>query len=121
MSNQTEEKQHERISAIAIIVFVVVFGSMVASAWLLMDLNTLRTKAISLLDKESEVPQPTLTVLIPTQRLRNLIDSLPEDSTLRSNLTIVLVAEYCSDTNNLNELLTTYAEFKIKQLEEDTK
>jgi uncharacterized protein YpmS len=110
MSNQTEEKQYKWTSAACLVLLTLAIAAMViTSVYMVNDV------------KDSKTAQPTLTVRTPTQRLRNLIDSLPEDSTLRSNLTIVLGAEYCSDTNNLNELLTTYAEFKIKQLEEDTK
>ncbi len=111
MSNKVEEKQYEWTSAVCFVLLTIAIAAMViTSVYMVNDV------------KDSKTSQPTLTVVgSPIQRLKNLIDSLPEDSVLRSNLSVVLGAEYCEDTNDLNELLITYAEFKIKQLEKDSK
>ena len=54
----------------------------------------------------------------PIEKLEVAIDELP-DSPLKRNLYTILASEYASDSEELNDLLQTYAEMKIQELEKD--
>jgi hypothetical protein len=54
----------------------------------------------------------------PMKKLEAAIDALP-DSPLKRNLYTTLASEYASDSEELNDLLQTYAEMKIQELEKD--
>lgn len=54
----------------------------------------------------------------PIEKLEVAIDELP-DSPLKRNLYTVLASEYASDSEELNDLLQTYTEMKIQELQKD--
>lgn len=54
----------------------------------------------------------------PMKKLEAAINALP-DSPLKRNLYTILASEYASDSEELNDLLQTYAEMKIQKLEKD--
>lgn len=51
----------------------------------------------------------------PKQFISDYIDNLP-DSSLKSNLSAVLGAEYADSSDELNEILQAYAVMKIEEL-----
>ena len=66
--------------------------------------------------------KPSALVYVPERdRLHNLIDSLSEDSVLKANLLVVLASEYSGEGEELNELLVTYAQFKLTEIENKKK
>jgi hypothetical protein len=61
--------------------------------------------------------QTAIQYVDPLVRLKNLIESLPDNLMIKSNLSIVLGSEYCNSSEELNQILVAFAEHKLKELE----
>lgn len=94
-------------------IVVLVVSCLFALSYMLNDVHSEKLK--------QHLQKSTLTYASPTERVMNVIESLPEDSVLRSNLYVVLGAEYSGFSGELNETLQTYAEMKLEELRREKK
>ena len=71
---------------------------------------------------KKQVSKPTTTALqyVPEQdRLRNLIDSLPDTSPMKVNLIVLLASELNGDSKELSEILMTYTQLKLSEFKKE--
>jgi hypothetical protein len=70
--------------------------------------------------QEVNVSVPVLHYAPEKDQLRNLIESLPDMSPMKVNLTVVLASELNGESQELSDLLAAYARYKLKYLEKES-